>query len=222
VSGNRAGNDGGGIWSGNSTGGTYGGAFTIADAEVTANSCNGNGGGIYAADSQEVITVGGATVVAGNTGGAAANNAYLDLGAYLAIGDGNNGAPAPAPAMLIGATKTTGERVIVAAGASASDTQYYLSDNPALAVIYSGGQLKLAPLPASGISIDPAALPLAVGASAPLVALDASASDITQSVAWSSNDESIATVDADGVVTAIAAGTATVTATSADGQDMAA
>ena len=43
-----------------------------------------------------------------------------------------------------------------------------------------------------------------------------------KSVTWTSSNESVATVDADGVVTAIAAGEATITATTTDGSDLSA
>ncbi len=55
---------------------------------------------------------------------------------------------------------------------------------------------------------------LLVGETASLVAEVAVVNGAPETVAWSSDDDAIASVDADGVVTAVAAGTATITATS--------
>ena len=68
----------------------------------------------------------------------------------------------------------------------------------------------------SAVTLDNTALSLAVGATGTLTATCTpnTAEDLT--VTWSSSDESIATVDSSGVVTGVAAGTATITATSND------
>lgn len=63
---------------------------------------------------------------------------------------------------------------------------------------------------ATAVSLDKNELSLNEGGSATLVAT-VSPSDATDAVAWASSDEAVATV-ADGVVTAVAAGTATITA----------
>lgn len=65
-------------------------------------------------------------------------------------------------------------------------------------------------------ALDKPELELSVGGTATLTATCTpdTAEDLT--VSWKSSDESIATVDSSGVVTAVAAGTATITATSND------
>ena len=68
----------------------------------------------------------------------------------------------------------------------------------------------------SAVTLDNTELSLAVGKTATLTATCTpdTAEDLT--VSWKSSDESIATVDSSGVVTAVSAGTATITATSND------
>ncbi|MBQ3534396.1 MAG: S-layer homology domain-containing protein [Clostridia bacterium] len=67
------------------------------------------------------------------------------------------------------------------------------------------------PVPATGISLNKNELSLVAGASETLIA-DVEPDNTTDAVAWSSNEESVATVDANGKVTAVAEGTATITA----------
>lgn len=74
----------------------------------------------------------------------------------------------------------------------------------------------------TGLSVSPGSADLGVSASS-TVTLTATVTTVgspapTTNVTWESSDEAVATVDADGVVTAVASGTATITATSvADG-----
>ena len=73
-------------------------------------------------------------------------------------------------------------------------------------------------IPVSSVSVNPASLSMTEGETSVLSAtvLPADASD--PSVSWSSSDEAVATVSSTGEVTAIRAGVATVTVTSADGE----
>ena len=73
---------------------------------------------------------------------------------------------------------------------------------------------------AESISLDREELTLERGASERLTATVYPATADDRSVRWTSSDESVATVDAGGIVTAISAGTATVTATTNDGTDL--
>ena len=68
---------------------------------------------------------------------------------------------------------------------------------------------------ASGISIDRASMKLLKGESMTLSA-EVTPEDATDAVTWSSSDASVATVDQRGNVTAVGAGTATITATAGD------
>lgn len=66
---------------------------------------------------------------------------------------------------------------------------------------------------AFGIALNPSELTLLVGDSAPLTATVQPANVADKTIVWKSGNESVATVGTDGTVTAVSAGTATVTAT---------
>ena len=69
----------------------------------------------------------------------------------------------------------------------------------------------------TGVSLDKTTLTLAAGENAKLTATVTPANATNKNVTWSSSDDAIATVDSKGNVTANAAGTATITATTKDG-----
>lgn len=73
------------------------------------------------------------------------------------------------------------------------------------------------PLPAIGISLDKSELTILAGASDQLVAT-VKPTDADQTVTWSSSDDSVAIVNDNGIVTAVSAGSATITATTEDGR----
>lgn len=90
--------------------------------------------------------------------------------------------------------------------------------------VESGGKLNGTPTgngsvvyKVTGVTVDPAELPLFTGDSNTLTATIEPSNATNPNVNWSSDAESVATVDADGKVTAVAHGTATITATAADG-----
>ena len=70
---------------------------------------------------------------------------------------------------------------------------------------------------APGISINKTELTLAVGVSETLIAKVGPLSAPNKSVIWSSSDPSVASVEEDGMVTGVQAGTAVITATAVDG-----
>ncbi|MGB4039247.1 MAG: S-layer homology domain-containing protein, partial [Bacillota bacterium] len=70
-------------------------------------------------------------------------------------------------------------------------------------------------VPVSAISVTPKELTLTVGETGQITATVTPSTATNNKVNWSSSDETIATVDENGAVTAVAAGTATITATSA-------
>ncbi len=67
------------------------------------------------------------------------------------------------------------------------------------------------------VSVDPGAATLTVGETVALTSTVLPEGASNRAVAWTSGDESVATVDDKGTVTAVAAGTATITATAKDG-----
>ena len=73
-------------------------------------------------------------------------------------------------------------------------------------------------VPVSGISVNPSNLNLEEGETSQLTATIAPINATDQTVSWVSSDPSIATVDANGLVTAIAVGSTSITVTSNDGR----
>lgn len=73
-----------------------------------------------------------------------------------------------------------------------------------------------APTPVEGITLNQTELPLGVGSSSTLTATVAPENATNKAVTWTTDNAEVATV-ADGVVTAVAEGTATITATTVDG-----
>jgi uncharacterized protein YjdB len=72
-------------------------------------------------------------------------------------------------------------------------------------------------VPVTSVSLNYSSLTLSVGNTATLVATIVPGNATNQSVTWASSNTSVATVDANGVVTAHAAGSATITVTTVDG-----
>ncbi len=75
-----------------------------------------------------------------------------------------------------------------------------------------------ATVPVTGVSLTPASLSLFTGDTATLTATVQPSNATNQNVTWSSDKPDVATVDAAGKVTAVGAGTATITVTTEDGK----
>ena len=73
-------------------------------------------------------------------------------------------------------------------------------------------------VPVTGVTLNPTVLELVTGDTAALNATVTPENATNRKVAWSSSDESIATVDDSGTVTAAKAGTVTITVTTEDGE----
>jgi hypothetical protein len=69
----------------------------------------------------------------------------------------------------------------------------------------------------TGVSLDKTKLELAIGGTGQLAATVAPSDATNKGIAWASSDSKVATVSSGGLVTAVAAGSANVTATTADG-----
>ena len=72
-------------------------------------------------------------------------------------------------------------------------------------------------IPVSAVSLDKTAIALAVNVTDSLTATVAPATATNKALSWSSSDDTIATVDSSGTVTAVKEGAATITVTSQDG-----
>ena len=72
-------------------------------------------------------------------------------------------------------------------------------------------------VPVTGVTLDKTTLALAVGAKQQLTATVAPEGATNKNITWSTSDAKVATVSASGEVTAVGAGTATITATTEDG-----
>jgi uncharacterized protein YjdB len=72
-------------------------------------------------------------------------------------------------------------------------------------------------IPVTGVTLSPATLSIGTGATGQLTATIAPANATNKNVSWSSNNTAIATVNASGLVTAVAVGFATITVTTVDG-----
>ena len=83
-------------------------------------------------------------------------------------------------------------------------------------------QVNVNPTLATSISLNQNTMNLSVGSSQNLTATVLPATASNKTVTWTSSDESIATVDANGKVTGIATGLATITATTSDGSNLSA
>lgn len=82
---------------------------------------------------------------------------------------------------------------------------------------FDAAVLENTPVAVTGVTLDKTSGSLVVGAEETLTATVAPNNATNQAVTWSSSAESVATVDANGKVTAVSVGTATITVTTADG-----
>lgn len=152
---------------------------------------------------------------------AEANNAGKIVVNYTVAGDGENLADWSA-----GKTYTCKFKVLD--GATLGNTKFEITTytivgyeedgyteidyTPAGVVKEAFLSITAAPKPAAGISLNKSTLELTVGGSETLVAT-VEPNDTTDTVTWTSSATGVATVDTNGKVTAVATGTATITAT---------
>ena len=117
---------------------------------------------------------------------------------------------------IIADASISGTKVIELKNVAASEvdqTEHQLPNTSCSVNVTSGSTEVLA----TGISLDESELSLKVGSSRTLVATVTPGNVTNGFVIWSSSDPSVAAVNAGGLVTALATGTSTITATTADG-----
>ena len=83
--------------------------------------------------------------------------------------------------------------------------------------VYLFKKVNTTPVAVTGVTVTPETATVKVGKTTTLTATIAPSNATNKNVTWSSSNEAIATVDTEGKVTGVAAGTATITATTADG-----
>ncbi|MDN5213132.1 Ig-like domain-containing protein [Fulvivirgaceae bacterium BMA12] len=113
-----------------------------------------------------------------------------------------------------------GNLSLIVAQTSGNDVSFASKENgnaskiPVLTLNVSTGNTNV---PVTGVSVTPTTLALEVGQTGNLTATIAPANATDPSVSWSSDNTAVATVNESGVVSAVSAGTATITATTTDG-----
>jgi uncharacterized protein YjdB/glycosidase len=122
----------------------------------------------------------------------------------------NNGASFVIPAAMAGnyVDAYTGAAVTLTSGATQSLTnfQYRVLTNASVP-----------PVAVTGVAVSPTSASVAAGLTRQLTATISPSNATNQNVSWSSNNNAVATVNAAGLVTAVAAGTANITITTQDG-----
>ena len=127
---------------------------------------------------------------------------------------------ATAPTLACDADMNTiGQYPITASGAAVPSGGNYNT-----AITYVPGTLSVTDptIPVTGVTLNKTSTTLTVGGSERLTATVTPNDATDKSVTWASSNTAVATVDANGTVTAVSAGTATITVTTADGAKTAA
>ena len=220
----------GGKITGNSAGfggGVYnGGTVNMYGGEISDNTASNKGGGVYMEASMGnyqggILNVSGAAKITDNTVKGVANNVYLPSGKTITIGEGGLSGqigvttePKPAagtPVTVIADTK----------GIAGLTNHVVSDDNAYKTAAVDGSAIVLrvvgdttgGNIPVTQITLDTTTASLEVGKTTTLTATVEPSDATNKSVTWTSSDTSVATVAPDGTVTAVKAGTATITAT---------
>ncbi|ACV62797.1 Ig domain protein group 2 domain protein [Desulfofarcimen acetoxidans DSM 771] len=182
-----------------------------------------------AAQAVPVQVNGGSVTVQGGTSSEPVSGVSLDQTSYsLAVGETGQLTATVAPANAsnknvtwtsdneaVATVDATGKVTAVSAGtANITVTTADGGLTATCAVTVQGGTSSES---VSGVSLDQASCSLTVGETGQLTATVAPANASNKNVTWTSDNEAVATVDATGKVTAVSAGTANITVTTADG-----
>ncbi len=163
---------------------------------------------IYTAGNNATITVEGGTVVSESGAAVDANN-----GGTVIITDGTLTGGTGIDAV----TSETSGSVTISGGTFSSDIpEEYLSLSEDEELVEDGKGNYVVGYAVKGVTLTET-LALEVGGSDTLTATFDPTTATNQTVTWTSSDDDVATIDANGKVTAVAAGTATITVTTKDG-----
>lgn len=121
--------------------------------------------------------------------------------------------------MLIGGATSDNSYTTAATTVNVTGTQYrcVVKGADGREVTSDAATLTVNPVTVTGVTLDKTTMDLVAGNSATLKATVAPENATSKTVTWASSNTAIATVDTTGKVTAVAPGTATITATAADG-----
>lgn len=121
--------------------------------------------------------------------------------------------------MLIGGATSDNIYTTAATTVNVTGTQYrcVVKGADGREVTSDAATLTVNPVTVTGVTLDKTTMDLVAGNSATLKATVAPENATNKTVTWASSNTAIATVDTTGKVTAVAPGTATITATAADG-----
>ena len=218
ITGNSAGY-GGGVY-------TYG-KFTMSGGSITNNTATEKGGGVLVDGG--TFTVSGSATVKDNTSGqnSIKDNVSLADNKFITIGEG--GLKSDASIGVTTATEPTKENPVFitnetnegyknsfTSDKAGFDVQFINKYNR-LALVKSGGSTPGGGtpeiVPVSQITLNKTSTSISVGNSEKLTAKVTPENAANKRVTWTSSNENVATVDANGTVKALAVGTTTITAT---------
>ena len=225
ITGNSAGY-GGGVY-------TYG-KFTMSGGSITNNTATEKGGGVLVGGG--TFTVSGNVNITNNKVGETDNNVYLSEANKTVIGVTG----ALTGGARIGVTPETwpvgnGQRAIASGASAANGGTHYdmtrddmncfqsdngeyqtsLANNTVLLAKKGGGTPEIVPV--DSITLNKTSTSISVGNSEKLTATVTPENAANKRVTWTSSNENVATVTANGTVKALAVGTTKITATAADG-----
>ena len=209
---------------------TYG-KFTMSGGSITNNTATKKGGGVLVDGG--TFTVSGSATVKDNTSGqnSIKDNVSLADNKFITIGEG--GLKSDASIGVTTATEPTKENPVFitnetnegyknsfTSDKAGFDVQFINKYNR-LALVKSGGSTPGGGtpeiVPVSQITLNKTSTSISVGNSEKLTATVTPENAANKDLKWASSDTSVATVAPDGTVTAVKAGTATITATAEGG-----
>ena len=206
----------------NSSSGLPGGGAIFVDSDTdltldncTIENCTGKFGAVSVRDSSATLNLKGNTTITDNSTG----NIYLPIGATFKVDEDFTGKAGVTTRAVPSASRSVTLSTGLGETQAALANKNIISDKAAYTVKYDNGKLLLVkPVPVTGITLDET-LALNVGETGTLAAAITPDNATDQTLTWTSSDTTVATVDENGTITAVGAGTATITATATNGTE---